>query len=195
MRRALRLLLEGQGGIEVIGEAGDVSSAIHHVRRHEPHVLVVDLQAANGSSVEAIRALHAHAPGTGIVVVTMERSPLFAQRVIDAGASGLVLKDLADKELSEAVRRAAHGRRYLSPRVSAALDDQLRARAADGLSVREIEVLRLIALGYTSREIAAALHLSPRTVETHRARIHRKLGLRSRHELVDHALRRGLIGG
>lgn len=124
----------------------------------------------------------------------MEASPLFAQQAIDAGAVGFVLKDRADTELPAAVGSAAKGGEYVSPHVVAGLDALRQAVGGDGLSPRETEVLRLIALGHTSGEIAAKLHLSRWTVETHRAHIHRKLGLATRAELFRHALRRRLIG-
>jgi two-component system response regulator NreC len=194
VRRSLRLLLDAEDGIDVIAEATDISTVMRHVHAHLPHVLVLDLRLPNGSSIEAIRRLRAQVPGTEIVVLTMEESPAFAQQAIDAGAIGFVLKDRADAELMTAVRRAAAGDEYVSPRVEAALEALRKVTARDGLSVRETEVLRLIALGHTTGEIAAQLHLSPRTVETHRARIHRKLGLDSRAELVSYALGHQLIG-
>ena len=188
MRRSLRLLLDGEHGIKVIAEADDLSTAVRHVNDHRPHVLVIDLRMPDGSSIEAIRGLREQVPSTEVVVVTMEASPL------DAGAIGFVLKDTGDAELPEAVRRAARREEYISPRVAAQLSARRRTSAEDGLSPRETEVLRLIALGNSSAEIARELHLSARTVETHRARIQRKLGLATRAELVRHALRRGLIG-
>lgn len=194
VRRSLRLLLDGEDDVDVVGEAENIRSAVSHVHGHAPHVLVLDLQMPGGSSIEAIRQLREHAPGTEIVVLTMERSPAFAQRAIDTGAVGFVLKDRADVELPEAVRRAARGEEYVSPHVAAGLDARRRAVNGDGLSPRETEVLRAIALGYTSVEIAKKLHLSRRTIETHRANIHRKLGLDTRAELVHFALRRHLIG-
>jgi two-component system response regulator NreC len=194
VRRNLRLLLDGEDGVEVIAEAADLSTVIRMVRAHEPHVLVLDLQMPNGSSIETIRQLRAQVPQTEIVVSTMERSPLFAEQALDTGAIGFVLKDLADTELSPAVRAAARGEEYVSPHVAASLDAVRRAVEGDGLSPRETEVLRLIALGNTSAEVAAKLHLSRRTVETHRSRVFRKLGLRTRAELVQFALRRHLIG-
>ena len=143
-------------------------------------MLVLDLRMPNGSSIETIRRLREQVPGTEIVVLTMEESAAFAQQALDAGAVGFVLKDRADEELPEAVRRAAAGR---NTSARAWQRDSRRCGEAvtrDGLSPRETEVLRLIALGHTSAEIAAKLHLSRRTVETHRARIHRKLGLETR---------------
>ena len=193
-RRSLRLLLDHEDDVDVVAEAGDLTTVARHVHGHAPHVLVLDLQMPGGSSIEAIRRLRELVPETEIVVLTMERSPAFAQRAIEVGAIGFVLKDRADTELPEAVRRASQGEEYVSPQVAASLDALRRTASGDGLSPREGEVLRLIALGYTSAEIACKLHLSRRTVETHRASIHRKLGLSSRAELVHFALRRHLIG-
>jgi two-component system, NarL family, response regulator NreC len=194
VRRALRLVLESGKNVEVLAEAGDVPTAIRHVKRHLPHVLLLDLRMPNGSSIEAIRRLREEVPETQIVVATMEESPLFARHVLDAGAVGYVLKDNAETELQAAVCRAARGEEYVSPCVAARLDGLRRAAQDDGLSPRETDVLRLIALGLTSAEISGRLHLSPRTVESHRRRIHRKLGLGKRSELVRYALSRHLIG-
>lgn len=193
MRRNLRLLLDREDDVEVVAEAADLTSVVRHVHGHTPHVLVLDLSLPNGSSVETIRRLRAHVPETEIVVLTMEQSPLFAQQAIDAGAIGFVLKDRADSELPTAVRQAATGAEYISPRVAVAVEALRRSVDGDGLSPRETEILRLIALGHTSAEIAGKLHLSRRTVETHRAHIHRKLNLSTRAELVQYALRRRLL--
>lgn len=194
VRRSLRLLLDNEQGVEVIAEAVDLSTVVSYVYAHRPHVLVLDLRLPNGSSIETIRRLREQVPETEVVVLTMEESPMFAQNALDAGAVGFVLKDRADTELPAAVRRAARGAEYVSARVGAGLQALRRAVDQDGLSPRETEVLRLIALGHTSAEIAAKLHLSRRTVETHRTRIHNKLGLSTRAELVQFALRRRLIG-
>ena len=193
MRRTLRLLLDGEQDLEVVAEAGDLNLLVRHVDAHQPHVLVLDLGMPEGSSSEAIRQLRERLPEMQIVIVTMEENPLFAQRALASGAAGFVLKDRADEELAEAIRMAASGEQYVSPHLALALDDIRQIVAKDRLTVREVEVLRLIALGHTSVEIAEQLQLSPRTVETHRARIHRKLGLASRAELVAYALRRGLL--
>ncbi len=194
VRRNLRLLLDNEEGVEVIGEAADISSVMRHIYAQRPHVLVLDLRMPNGSSMETIRRLSSEMPGLEIVVVTMEESPAFAQQALDAGAIGFVLKDKADDELLAALRRAAAGEEYVSPRVATGLQALRKAVQNDGLSPRETEVLRFIALGYTSAEIATKLHLSRRTVETHRARIHRKLGADSRAQLVRYALGNHLIG-
>jgi two-component system, NarL family, response regulator NreC len=193
MRRSLRLLLDGEEGIEVIAEADELASAVRHVHDHQPRVLVLDLRMPGGSSVETIGKLRERVPDTQIVVLTMEDNPVFAQRALASGALGFVLKELADSELPQAVRAAASGEEYVSPRVAARLDALRRSLTDDELTPREVEVLRLIALGHTSVEIARMLHLSPRMVETHRARIHNKLGLATRAELVRYALARGLL--
>jgi two-component system, NarL family, response regulator NreC len=194
MRRSLRLLLDGEAGLEVIAEATDLASVERHVQGRQPHVLVLDLNMPGGSSIEAISRLREHSPETQIVVMTMEDSAVFAQRAFASGAIGFVQKDRADYELPEAIRAAARGEEYVSPQVAIRLDALHQALTEDKLSAREVEVLRLIALGHTSVEIAHKLHLSPRTIESHRARIHQKLGLATRAELVRYALRRGLLG-
>lgn len=193
-RRNLRVLLDRENGMEVIAEAEDLSSVVRHVAVHHPHVLVLDLRLPNGTSIATIRRLREQAPDTEIVVLTMEESPAFAQHALDAGAVGFVVKDHADDELPVAVRRAVRGEDYISPRVAAKLDALRAAVSRDGLTPRETEVLRLMALGYTSAQIAHKLGLSRRTVETHRARVHRKLGLETRAQLVSYALGRHLIG-
>ena len=194
MRRSLRLLLNGEDGMEVIAEADDLATVTRRVQGHQPHVLVLDLSMPDGSSIDAIGRLREQAPDTQIVVMTMDDNPVFAQRAFAAGAVGFVAKDLADGELPQAIRAAARGEEFVSPRTAKRLDALQRSITGDALSPREVEVLRLIALGHTSVEIARKLHLSPRTVETHRANVHRKLGLATRAELVRYALRRGLLG-
>jgi len=194
MRRALRLMLDSERDVEVIAEAADHPTTVRHLHGHEPDVLVLDLGMTDGSGIETVRALTRRAPSTAIVVLTMEDDPTFAQRALGAGARAFVVKELADEELVEAVRAAAAGEDYVSPRVAARLDALHRTLTDNKLSQREVEVLRLIALGHTSVEIARRLSLSPRTIETHRANIHKKLGLRSRAELVRYCLQRGLIG-
>jgi two-component system response regulator NreC len=193
MRRSLRLLLDDEEGLDVIAEANDLTAVTRHVRAHEPHVLVLDLNMPDGSSIEAIGRLREQAPDTQIVVMTMSENPVFAQRAFAAGAVGFVGKDLADGELPQAVRAAARGEEFVSPRVAGRLEAYHRSLTDDALSPREVEVLRLIALGHTSVEMARKLSLSPRTVETHRANVQRKLGLATRAELVRYSLRRGLL--
>jgi two-component system response regulator NreC len=193
MRRSLRRLMDCEEDVEVVAEADDLAAVIRDVQGHEPRVLVLDLGMPGGSTIEALGRLRERSPDTQIVVMTMEENPVFAQRAFAAGALGFVAKDRADSELPQAVRAAARGEEFVSPRVAARLDALQRSLTDDALTPREVEVLRLIALGHTSVEIARKLHLSPRTVETHRANIHRKLELGTRAELVRYALRRGLV--
>jgi two-component system response regulator NreC len=187
-------LLAGEEGFEVIAEGDKAPLVLDHVLDRAPDVLVLDARTVSGSSIDAIRQMRSRAPRTKIVVLTMEESPAFAKRAIDAGAIGLVLQDRADTELPEAVRRAVASKEYVSPRVADGLEALRQTVDGDGLSARETEVLRLIALGHTSAEIAVKLGVSRRTVETHRARIHQKLALDTRAQLVRYALGRHLIG-
>jgi two-component system response regulator NreC len=192
VRRGLRTLLDREAGLEVVAEAGDVDGARRYVRGHHPAVLVLDLQMPGGSSLEAIPAIRAEFPETQIVVLTMQDEPAYAREALAGGAVGYVLKEAAETELVEAVRRAASGEGYLNPRLGARVAAQPLG-PPDDLSHRELDVLRLIALGHTNGEIAGQLHLSVRTVETHRAHIQQKLRLNSRSELVRYALERGLV--
>jgi two-component system, NarL family, response regulator NreC len=194
MCRTLRQVLQSGQGVDVIAEAVDLPAVMTHVGRHVPHVLVLDLRLSNGSSIEMIRRLRAQFPETQVVVLTMEENPLFARHAIDAGAIGFVVKDRADTDLLTAVRLAARGEAYVSPRIASGLGALDSATNRDGLTERETEVARMIALGHTSAETAGQLHLSRRTVETHRARILSKLGFKTRAELVQFALQRHLIG-
>jgi two-component system response regulator NreC len=193
VRRGLRQLLEVEDGFEIVAEAADVAGARRYVRGHHPDVLVLDLNLPEGLSLPAIPQLRAEFPETQIVVLTMQNEPAYARQALMAGALGYVLKEAAESELVEAVRRAAAGDTYLNPRLGARVAAEPPPGLPDGLSEREVEVLRMIALGHTNAEIAKALFLSVRTVETHRAHIQQKLRLSSRSELVRYALERGLL--
>jgi len=192
VRRGLRMLLRAQEGIEVMPGGGDVSS-LGQVTVHHPDVLVLDIGLPGRTAITAIARLRERAPDTQIVVLAGQREPTFAQRVAAAGALGFVAKESAERDLPRAIRAAAGGERFVSPSVASGLESTRRSFAEDRLTAREVEVLRLIALGHTSAEVARKLALSPRTVETHRARIHKKLGLSTRAELVSYALRRRLL--
>jgi two-component system response regulator NreC len=193
VRAGLRLLLDTEDDFEVVAEAGDADTARRYVRGHHPHILVLDLNMPGSSSLEAIPLIRDESPGTQIVVLTMQDDPAFAREALSAGACAYVLKESADSELVEAVRSAAVGETYLTPRLGARLARQPPPGPPDDLSDREVEVLRLIALGYTNAEIASQLFLSVRTVETHRSHIQQKLMVSTRAELVRYALQRGLI--
>ena len=195
VRQGLRLLIENEDGLQVVAEAGTVPDAERLARAHRPSVLVLDLNMPGGSSLEAIPRLREDAPDTAIVILTMQDDPAFARKALQTGARGFVLKEAADEELLEAIRLAAAGDTYLNPRLGArmaATPDQPTG-PPDDLSARELEVLRLIALGHTNSEIAEHLFLSTRTVETHRAHIQQKLRRTSRAELVRYALEHDLV--
>jgi two-component system, NarL family, response regulator NreC len=197
VRAGLHLLLERTGDIEVVSEAGTAEDAVRTVLGHKPAVLVLDLNMPGElTSLDAIPKVAEASPGTRVVVRTMQEDPEFARRALRAGAAGYVLKEAADAELVEAIRRAAAGETYLTPSLGAALAAAPPAPAGppDDLSEREVEVLRLIALGHTNAEIGKQLYLSVRTVETHRAHIQQKLRRTSRAELVRYALDHGLVG-
>jgi two-component system, NarL family, response regulator NreC len=193
VRTGLRMLLDSQPDFEVVAEASDTEGARRYVLGHHPKVLVLDLNMPGGSSLEAIPAMREEFPDTQIVVLTMQKEPAFAREALSAGALGYVLKEAAHAELVEAVRRAAVGESYLNPRLGARMASEPPPGPPDDLSPREVDVLRLIALGNTNTEIGEQLYLSVRTVETHRSHIQQKLRLSSRADLVAYAIDRGLI--
>ncbi|MDX6671447.1 MAG: two-component system, NarL family, response regulator NreC [Solirubrobacteraceae bacterium] len=195
VRSGLRLLLDAEDDLEVVAEAGDVDEVRRYVLGHKPDVLVLDLNMPGESSLTAIPSLRDAHPDTQIVVLTMQNDPAFAREALRAGALGYVLKEAADTELVEAVRQAARGRTYLNPELGArvAVAPSENSGPPDDLTEREVEVLRLIALGHTNAEIGKALFLSVRTVESHRAHIQQKLRRTTRAELVRYALDHGLV--
>jgi two-component system response regulator NreC len=193
VRSGLRMLLDNEPGFQVVAEASNIEDARRYVRGHHPKVLVLDLNMPGGSSLQAIPILRQESPDTQIVVLTMQQEPAFAREALGAGALGYVLKEAADDELVEAVRCAAAGENYLNPKLGARIASEPPPGPPDDLSEREVDVLRLIALGHTNAEVAEQLFLSVRTVETHRSHIQQKLRLSTRAELVDYALKRKLI--
>jgi len=195
VRSGLRMLLDAEADLEVVAEAGDLKSAAQKVRAYRPAVLVLDLTMPGEPSLPAIPSLRESVPETQIVVLTMQNDAGFAREALRAGALGYVLKEAADAELVEAVRMAAEGKTYLNPSLGARIAAAPPAPTGppDDLTERELEVLRLIALGHTNSEIADQLYLSVRTVESHRANIQQKLHLSTRADLVRYALDHGLL--
>jgi len=195
VRSGLKMLLDAEEDLEVVAEAGDVDSATRTVLGYKPDVLVLDLNMPDGSSLPAIPKMLSDSPSTNIVVLTMQEDPAFAREALQAGARGYVLKEAADNELVEAVRMAAEGRTYLHPELGAkiAAEPPQPAGPPDDLTEREVDILRLIALGHTNNEIAEQLFLSVRTVESHRARVQQKTGLTTRAELVRYALDNDIV--
>jgi two-component system, NarL family, response regulator NreC len=197
VRSGLRRVLEAEADIEVVGEAGDMRTAVFETRSQKPEVVLMDLVMPGGSGIEATVAVLKEAPEATVLVLSMQDDPRYVREAFEAGASGYVLKEAADSEVVEAIRKVAGGARYVHPALGARLvaaDAEERARTdADPLSDREHEVLRLLALGHTNQEIAEMLFLSVRTVETHRAHIMQKLRLTTRAELVRYAIDTGLL--
>jgi len=197
VRSGLRLLLDVNDDIEVVGQAGSARDAIFRARELKPAVVVLDVTMPDRSGIDVLpQLLHEH-PDSRVLILSMHDDPRYVREAFAAGASGYVLKEAADAEVVAAVREVANGGRYVNPElgarlVSADMDAQRRADE-DPLSDREREVLRLLALGHTNQAIAKQLYVSVRTAETHRAHIMRKLGLRTRADLVSHALAEGLL--
>jgi DNA-binding NarL/FixJ family response regulator len=192
-------LLSEEGGIDVVAEAGTAAEAVSLAGDLRPDVLVLDLGLPDDPGVWAIRRIIEANSGTRVLVLTMHDEIEYLREAFAAGASGYVVKEAADVELIQAIRTVAAGRRYVHPTLGAALLDDADHVATRGpiseLSAREVEVLRLVALGHTQTEIAERLHLSVRTIETHRAHIQQKLGVRSRAELARLAREAGLLDG
>lgn len=199
VRAGLRALLEGEPGLDVIGETGDGQEAVRLVGRLRPDVVLMDLRLTDGTGtgdgvggIEATRRITAASLGVQVVVLTSSGSRGDITRAMDAGARGYILKAGPPEELFRAVRAAAAGGMGLAPEAAA----RLVGRAADPgpvLSEREIEVLRLLAQGHSNRAIAAALFLTEATVKTHLVRIYRKLDTENRASTVSEAVRRGLL--
>lgn len=197
VREGLRALLERQDDIDVVGEASTVAEAV--AMDGDPDIVVADLMLPDERGVEVVRRLKQRHEKAAILVLTMVDNPTDVMQCLAAGARGYLLKETAGAELVDAVRKVAGGEEYLQPSLGASLakwkesPGRVRARAVDDLTPRERETLRLIALGHTNTEIATMLFVSVRTVENHRAGVMRKLGLRTRAELVRHAAEAGLI--
>lgn len=196
--RGLRALLEGQPGFSVIGEAADGLKIVELVERLKPDVLVLDLMMQGLSGFDVTRRVTKRLPKTRVVILSMYSSEAHVVEALRSGAVAYVVKDASAEELVSAIREAAAGRRYLSAPFSNDLIETYLKRPGsvdpyETLTPREREVLHLVAEGLTSSEIAARLFISPRTAESHRANLMRKLGLRSRTDLVRFAFQRGIV--
>ncbi len=194
LRGGLRLLLQREEGFHVIGEAEDVPGVLRLVDLRRPDVVVLDLNMPGQNGLEAIPIIREMSANTRIVVLTMQKDVSFARQALQAGADAYVLKESADAELVAAVRTVVDGGTYLHPELGARLARTPETPARpDDLTEREIEILRLIALGFTNNEIAEQLFLSVRTVESHRAHVQSKLRRSTRAELVRYAIDHGLL--
>ncbi len=192
IRTGLRALLEAETDLRVIGEAAATAAATKVVTDRRPDVLVLDLQMPGADPAADIARLRASVPGTQIVVLTMRSDPRRARDLLRAGAAGYVLKQAAERNLTAAIRAAAVGGTYVDPQLGGAMA-KLEANPLDELGAREIELLRLVALGHTNREIGERLFLSVRAIEVNRAKLMQRLGVDSRPELVRFAIAHGVI--
>ena len=193
VRRGLRMVLEAQPDLPVVAEAGDGIEAVERGLREPIDLAVIDVAMPKRTGLDAARELLRHRPDMRILMLSMHDVEEFCFQALKAGASGYVLKTVADKELVDACRAAMRGEPFLSPPTIRTL---MRAHLDDvesPLTQREREVVKLIAEAYTNKEIAAILNLAEKTVESHRANVLAKLGMRDRVELVRYAIRRGLI--
>jgi DNA-binding NarL/FixJ family response regulator len=201
VRQGLRKLLEERPEWEVIAEAGDGREAVRLAEQHKPDVAILDVAMPLLNGIEATRQITKRVPSTRVLVLSMHADEAYVTQILQAGATGYLLKDSADVDLLKAVGEAAQGRSFFSPAIARVmLDDYVRQLADKGvsdryesLSEREREIFQLIAEAKTNKEIAALLNVSPSTVETHRAHIMEKLDLHSAAEIVLYAVRRGVI--
>ena len=198
VRAGVRKILEAQPGFEVVGEVGDGAAVLEALAKTEVDVLVLDLTMPGMDGFEVLRRAKEVRPGLRVLVLTMHAGSEYVTRAVREGADGYLLKDSAVQELVAAIEAVMAGRSYYSAQVQHELGQLLRAgstlgRPLDLLTDRERDVLRLVARGLSTKEIAARLDISPRTVDTHRANLMRKLGLRSVALLTQFAIREGLL--
>jgi two-component system response regulator NreC len=195
VRSGLRLLLEREDDLEPVGEAGDGTRAVRLARELRPDVVLLDVVMPGPSGVDTAAEIRLESPDSRILMLSMQDDPSYVRQAFASGAAGYVLKDAADTELVEAIRKVFGGEQYVHPALGARLvaEPEKDAGPVDSLSDREREVLKLLALGHTNQEIARHLFVSVRTVEAHRAHILNKLRVSTRAELVRHAIDTGLL--
>ena len=200
VRQGLKMLIESQGDMTVVSEASDGTAAVEQARALRPDVVVMDISMPGMNGLVATRTLKSLQPDSIIVILTRHGDDAYLQELLRAGADGYVLKQSAASELVQAIRATAARNQYLDSALTARVTAGFLARSgrkaqATGVSLsdREAEVLRLIAAGYSNKEIAAQLELSVKTVEVHKANASRKLGLKGRIDIVKYALLQGWL--
>jgi DNA-binding NarL/FixJ family response regulator len=201
VRKGLRSLLDGEAGIEVIGEAQDGREAVEKVQQLLPDVVLMDIAMPALSGLEATRQIKKRFPEVRVLILTMHATEEYIFQILRVGASGYVVKQAAPNELISAIQAVYRGESFLSPSISKkVIEEYIRQAEAmaerdsyDQLTTREREVLQLIAEGRSTREIAELLHISTKTVETHRAHLMDKLDTHSTAELTQYAIRKGVI--
>ncbi len=201
MRAGLRLLLNGQEDMQVVDEAGDGWQTVEKAVALKPDIVLLDITMPGLSGLEAARQIRQKAPEVKLVVLTMHDDEAYLRQFLQIGATGYIVKKAADTELVAAIRAVHRGESFVHPSLTRVLIDRylqqpplVKAKeSVEELTRRETEVLRLVAQGYTSQQVADQLSISVNTVETHRAHIMEKLGLRGRAQLVRYAIARGLL--
>ena len=197
VRAGIRLLLERQPGLEVVAEASDGVEAVELALATRPGLSILDVGMPRMTGLQAARAIRSHLPDCRVLMLSMHDDERYLFEALKAGASGYVLKREADQDLVSAVRAVERGDAFLTNAAERSMIRQWMADGAEGpaipLTAREEEVVKLIAEAYTNAQIAEILHLAEKTVESHRANVLRKLGMRDRVELVRYAIRRGLV--
>lgn len=198
-RGGVRRILEEMGDVEVVGEAADGLALLELLKTVTPHLVLLDISMPNLRGLEAIREIKRVCPQTQILMLTMHKEAEYLSQALAAGAAGYLLKQEADPELVTAIQRLQTGRTYLSPQIGDLVPDLLRRRPGpegaikEVLTHREKEILKMLAEGKTSKEIAELLYISLRTVQNHRANIMRKLGVRRTADVVKYALQKGYL--
>ena len=195
MRDGLRALISGESDLEVCGEADDALPALEQIEKLKPDLTIVDITLRSTSGLELVKDLRIRAPGVPALVISMHDESLYAERVLRAGGRGYVMKQEGGKKLMEAIRHVLSGQTFVSPKISAKILDAFSGRRPEGsspveqLTAREFEVFQLIGAGLSTKEIAARLHVSAKTVEVHRVNIKQKLKVATAPELIHFAVR------
>jgi DNA-binding NarL/FixJ family response regulator len=199
VRSGIRMLIDRQQGMKVVAEAEDGLEAVAAAQSTRPDVAILDVSMPRMTGLQAAREIRSRLPDTSVLLLSMHDDERYFFDAVDVGASGYVLKRSADTDLIDAIQAVARGEQFVSPVTERAVikewleSDQRADRLEDPLTPRELDVVKLIAEAYTNKQIAQALQVSEKTVESHRGNVLAKLGMRDRVELVRYAIRRGLV--